>query len=91
MEREKTVCEELLQELFGYIDDELPEDACAVLQQHLAGCGPCEDFVQTMRRSVEVVKGYQVDTKPGPLPESAKAELRRLYQQALKEADAEGS
>jgi anti-sigma factor RsiW len=83
MEPNRKECEELLQSLFGYIDEELPDDACATLQDHLAGCAPCGEFVESMRRSLALVRQYRVDAKPGPLPASAKQELRRLYQQAL--------
>jgi len=45
-------CRQMAEMLSAYLDLELPPDACAEVEQHIAGCAPCVDFVESLRRTI---------------------------------------
>lgn len=53
-------CEKVIEQLFEYIDRELPADEAAHVRRHLEGCGPCSgaeridrSFIDCVRRKME--------------------------------------
>jgi mycothiol system anti-sigma-R factor len=36
-----TDCSEVIHQIFTFIDNEMPQADCAVIQRHLDECGPC--------------------------------------------------
>jgi anti-sigma factor (TIGR02949 family) len=69
--------------LSEYLDEELPPDTCEQIRSHIAGCPPCVEFVNSLERSVQLLHKYRSEEAPGPLPESARAELRETYRRML--------
>jgi anti-sigma factor (TIGR02949 family) len=76
-------CRSLFALLSEYLDGELPPDACEHIRAHIAGCPPCVEFVNSLRRSVELLRGHRAAEAPGPLAESAREELRAAYRRML--------
>jgi anti-sigma factor (TIGR02949 family) len=72
-------CKELFALLSEYLDEELPPDTCEQIRSHIAGCPPCVEFVNSLRRSVDLLHGFRTGEAPGPLPEAARDELRRAF------------
>ena len=64
-------CEEILAVLSEYIDGELPEDLCEAIQAHNGNCPPCQAFVETFTKTIELVRKQPAE----PLPPAVKAEL----------------
>jgi anti-sigma factor RsiW len=76
-------CKEIFARLSEYLDQELPDDVCHEIDSHIAGCPPCVEFVESLRKSIDLChKARSMDT-PGPLPEDARARLLEAYQKAL--------
>lgn len=50
-------CLDILRELSGFIDDELPDDICRQIRQHLGDCPHCEEFVVSLRQTVSLCRG----------------------------------
>ena len=73
-------CKELFALLSEYLDEELPPDTCEQIRSHIAGCPPCVEFVNSLRRSVDLLHKLRAGEAPGPLPEAAREELRRAFQ-----------
>ncbi len=69
--------------LSDYLDLELPPDACAEVEAHLADCPPCIEFAESLRKTVELCRNYQPDELPAPLGEQARGELLEAYQKML--------
>jgi RNA polymerase sigma-70 factor (ECF subfamily) len=69
--------------LSDYLDLELPADACAEVEAHLADCPPCVEFAESLRKTVELCRNYQPDELPAPLGEQARDELLEAYQKML--------
>ncbi len=76
-------CRNLFALLSEYLDGELPADTCEHIREHIAGCPPCVEFVNSLRRSVELLHGHRSAAVPSPLPERARAELREAYRRML--------
>ena len=76
-------CKEVFALLSQYLDLELPGDACRVIEQHLAGCAPCEEFVESLRKTITLCRAYQPSTMPAPLTADARRELEMAWKRTL--------
>jgi len=65
-------CQYLLGSLSEYVDGELTGELCAELERHLAGCENCRIVVDTLRKTVYLVRAAneQID-----LPEDVRSRL----------------
>ena len=75
-------CREIFALLSQYLDLELPPEACREIEQHMAGCAPCVEFAESLRRTVELCRGYTPGVRPEPIGESARGELERAWRKA---------
>lgn len=57
-------CEEVLRELSNYLDEELPSEVRAQIQQHLRSCRNCTVLVNTTRRTLTLVANHFVSELP---------------------------
>jgi len=69
--------------LSDYLDLELPPEACQEIENHLAGCSPCVDFAESLRKTVELCRRYRPSELPSPLGTHAREELHAAYQKML--------
>jgi len=76
-------CKEVFALLSEYLNLELPADACQEIEKHLAGCAPCVEFAESLRKTVELCRRYEPAELPGPLGDSARAQLLDAYQKML--------
>ena len=77
---DKRRCLDILRQLSAYIDDELPEDVCAELRQHVGACPNCEVFIASLRDTVRLCRQHQ----PSPLSAYDRAQLRQEILRAWK-------
>jgi len=82
MKRPET-CEEVFALLSDYLNLELPPEACAEIESHMAGCDPCVEFAESLRKTVELCRRYQPAEMPAPLTGQARAELEAAWQRVL--------
>ncbi len=68
-------CKELFAELSAYLDGEMTSEDRRELEQHLCGCPPCVEFVQSLRRTVDLCHHYEPEAAPGPLAPAARERL----------------
>jgi len=76
-------CQEIFALLSDYLNVELPPDACREIETHLAGCPPCVEFAESLRKTIELCRRYRPAELPSPLGESAREELLAAYQKML--------
>jgi hypothetical protein len=76
-------CKEIFAKLSAFLDMELPPDACHEIERHMAGCPPCVEFVESLRKTVQLCHGYEPAEMPRPLGENARRELRDAWQRML--------
>ena len=78
-------CREVFALLSEYLNLELPPDACQEIEAHIAGCAPCIDFADSLRKTIALCKQYEPAEPPSPLRETAKAQLKEAYDRMLAE------
>lgn len=76
-------CQEVVALISRYLDRELPDDVCERIRAHLASCPSCVEFVDGLRKSIELCRACRCMDKPGPLPKPKREQLWNAYQQAL--------
>lgn len=85
MEERSESCKEVLALLSDYLDFELPLEACEAIENHLAECSPCVEFAASLRKTVELCRGFQPSDMPRPLSDQARAELENAWKKMLAE------
>ncbi len=76
-------CKEVFALLSQYLDRELSEADCAEIERHIEGCGPCVQFLDSLRKTVELCRHHGPDASPGPLDEKVKQQLFDAWQKVL--------
>jgi len=76
-------CREVFSLLSDYLNLELPPDACQEMEAHIAGCPPCIEFTESLRKTVELCRQYRPSELPAPLGEKAREQLLKAYQKML--------
>jgi hypothetical protein len=79
-------CKEIFALLSDYLNLELPADACASIESHLSGCLPCVEFLESLRKTVELCRHYTPSQLPAPLGDQARQELLAAYQKMMRGA-----
>jgi predicted anti-sigma-YlaC factor YlaD len=72
-------CRPILSLISEYLDRELPGEISLVVDAHLARCGSCREFTESLRRSVALARAFGVSAKPAPLSSEDRAELERAW------------
>jgi anti-sigma factor RsiW len=72
-------CRELIERLAGYVDGDLPPDERAAIEEHLASCPSCQNYLASYQATIEMErKAFDTsdssDTRPVP-PELIQAVL----------------
>ena len=76
-------CKEVFAMLSDYLNLELPPDACQEIEAHIAGCPPCVEFAESLRKTVDLCRNYQPAELPAPMGQEAKAQLLDAYKKML--------
>jgi len=73
-------CDQFLQELSDYLDEEVREDVRRELEKHMAECPNCWVMVDTTKKTLSIYKKLE----PDPLPEPLKQRLMHAIQTKIK-------
>ncbi len=76
-------CLDVFARLSEYIDGELDADGRTEIEEHIADCAPCVEFLESLRRSVELSKSMQGAEAPLPVPPALEERLKSAWQAAL--------
>ncbi len=76
-------CKEIFALLSQYLDSELPDMDCAEIESHMAACAPCMQFLESLRKTVQLCHGCGWDQHPAPLDERTKHQLFDAWQKAV--------
>ncbi len=76
-------CKEVFALLSEWLDLELPPDACQEIETHLAGCPPCIEFAESLKKTVALCRRFEPGEVPGPLGDKARGDLMAAYQRML--------
>jgi anti-sigma factor (TIGR02949 family) len=76
-------CREVFARLSDYLDQELPEGDCKRLRQHIEGCAPCVEFIESLKKTIALCHEYQQRAPQAPFPEEVRAKMLACYQKML--------
>jgi len=76
-------CKEVFALLSDYLNLELPPDACGEIESHFAGCRPCIEFAESLRKTVELCRRHRPAELPEPIGTQAREQLVNAYQKML--------
>ncbi len=58
--RSTVQCRKILRTISGYLDNDLPKSACAMVREHLGVCVKCEGVVRSLKRTINLCKKADV-------------------------------
>jgi hypothetical protein len=76
-------CARIFAMLSEYLDRELGEGSCGKLEVHLRDCPECIQFVDSLKRSIDLCHRYGVEQLHEPVSPEALAGLRSAYDKML--------
>lgn len=76
-------CSRIFAMLSEYLDRELPTATCGDLEDHLRDCPECIQFVDSLKRSVELCRQFGASCAPEPVAPKDLSELRAAYDRML--------
>lgn len=82
MEHHPESCQDVFALLSEYVDLELPLADCGEVEKHLANCPACHEFVDRLRETIALCRGYAAGALP-PLTNCARAELESAWRKML--------
>ena len=68
--RPHITCQQLIDFLMSYLDNELPLEQRAEFDRHMAACPSCVDYLNTYEKTVSLAKACANDSVPEEVPES---------------------
>ncbi len=80
-------CQEVLDQLADYLDDDARAELCRQIEEHLAKCRNCQVEVDTVKKTIVL---YQMDSRvevPVRVTAELQAALAREYRQTQARAD----
>ena len=69
-------CQELLDELSNYLDDQVAVEVRRELEQHLSHCHTCQVLIDSTRKTVKIVAGCRSFELPAGLSARIMAHIR---------------
>ena len=63
-------CQQLIDFLLSYLDNELPADQRAEFDRHMAACPSCVDYLNTYEKTIHLAKTCASESVPEEVPES---------------------
>jgi len=72
-------CNDVLEQLADYLDEDAREELCKAIEAHLSRCKDCRIEVDTVRKTIVL---YQLDREvplPGPVYAGLEAALSKEY------------
>jgi len=76
-------CKDIFALLSEFLDEELPDDICHEMDAHIQGCLPCVQFVESLKKSIQLTRCCKSEEQPRPLPDEARDELLAAYRKML--------
>jgi anti-sigma factor RsiW len=67
-------CQEFVEFLMAYLEDELGSGQRSTFQEHLEACPPCTAYLETYQETVKLGKSLCEDPQ-GPVPDEVPEEL----------------
>jgi len=73
-------CRRIFEQISDFIDGEAAPEVCRHIEEHLKGCRDCDNFIDSVRKTVELYR-----KESSYMPEEARTELHRLMEEQCRE------
>jgi anti-sigma factor RsiW len=82
-------CTDVIELLADYLEMTVNSETRARLEAHLAGCGPCQAYLATYRRTRDAAAAAEREALPQRMPPEMKAHLRAFLLAQLSREEGE--
>lgn len=79
-ERPYITCQELLDFLYLYLENELPEDRRAEFDRHLAVCDPCRAYIREYQDTIRLGRGAYSETSGAAVADTPEELVRAVLE-----------
>jgi predicted anti-sigma-YlaC factor YlaD len=76
-------CKQIFALLSEYLDAELNPENCEDIKAHLAGCPPCIEFLESLKRTVRLCHNCEPAETPSLLGPETREQLLAAYRKSL--------
>lgn len=83
--RSSRECRAIFAILSEYLDGTLPARDCRELRRHFRSCGPCNEYLETLEKTIRICELYPARPAPPPSTEVRAAILQALERTRLKQ------
>jgi len=87
----RLTCQEVLDQLSDYLDDEARAELVHEVDQHLHSCSHCRVEVDTLRRTIQIYRCEEKVVLPVTLSEKLQAALDQAYRDGRNNPGGRGS
>ena len=81
MEPRKLGCEEVLEQLSDYLDEDSRSELCEAIEAHLSRCHDCQVEVDTLKKTILLYQADRVVEVPMAVSRRLGAALAQAYRQ----------
>ena len=78
-----STCDQIGPLLSAWLDRDLPNETCGVIDAHLRSCARCSEEMEALRSTVDLCRSYRSESVPGPLPGDKHEQLKEAFRKAL--------
>jgi anti-sigma factor (TIGR02949 family) len=76
-------CRAVFEMLSEYLDGDLTPASCEELEEHIAGCEPCVQFLDSLKKTMSLSQCFDQEAQPPVLPAQLKEELLSAYRASM--------
>ncbi|HEY2330547.1 MAG TPA: zf-HC2 domain-containing protein [Acidimicrobiales bacterium] len=74
------VCKQFVEDVTAYLEGALPDDVVARIDEHLADCPHCREYLRQMQLTVEMSRDVATDVVGG-MPDDVREQLLRAFRE----------
>jgi anti-sigma factor RsiW len=82
LDQKKLGCEEVLEQLSEYLDEDARAELCEAIEQHLERCHDCQVEVDTIKKTILLYQADRVVPIPTRVSDQVVTALARAYRQS---------
>jgi anti-sigma factor RsiW len=72
------VCRQFVEDVTAYLEGTLPDDVTRVVEEHLADCPHCREYLAQMRRTISLTRAVG-ERDVDHMPDDLRARLERAF------------
>ena len=84
---QKIDCNQVLDQLSEYLDEEIRDELCEAIKQHLDRCRDCQIMVDSVRKTIVLYQNHSSIELPMQTTAKLSAALAREYDRAARRPD----